>query len=70
MIRIIITSVNQISLSLISLQVLEIWPKFQKIWASKKLDQQRESFLRNTDNLLAFFIVFEWGRILESAVDK
>ena len=28
------------------------------------------SFFPNTNNLLAFFIVFEWGRILESAMDK
>ena len=36
----------------------------------KKLVQQRESFLRNTDNFSAFFIVFEWGKILESVMDK
>ena len=36
----------------------------------KKLDKQRESFSPNSDNFLAFFIVFEWGRILESAMDK
>ena len=29
-----------------------------------------ESFLPITDNFLAFFIVFEWGRILEGAMDK
>ena len=36
----------------------------------EKLDKQRESFLPNTDNFLAFFVVFERGRILESAIDK
>ena len=36
----------------------------------QKLVQQRESFLRNTDNFLALFIVFEWDRILESGMDK
>ena len=44
--------------------------KFQKIWFCKKLDKQQESFSPNTDNFLAFFTVFEWGRILESAMDK
>ena len=34
------------------------------------LGQQKRSFLRNTDNFLAFFVTFEWGRILEKAVDK
>ena len=43
---------------------------FQKICVCKKLDKRRESFSPNTDNLLAFFIVFEWGRLLESAMDK
>ena len=36
----------------------------------KKLDKRGESFLPNTNNFLAFFIVFEWGRILGSAMDK
>ena len=27
-------------------------------------------FLPNTENFLAFFIVFEWGRVLKSAMDK
>ena len=27
-------------------------------------------FSPNTDSFLAFFIVFEWGRISESAMDK
>ena len=36
----------------------------------KKLDQQQESFLPNTDNFLAFFFVFEWSRILENPMDK
>ena len=30
----------------------------------------REMFSPNTDNFLTFFVVFEWGRILESAMDK
>ena len=34
------------------------------------LGKQRESFSPNTDNFLAFFIVFEWGRMLKSAMDK
>ena len=34
------------------------------------LDKWRESFSPNTDNFLPFFIIFEWGRILESAKDK
>ena len=70
MIRIIITFANQMFLKLIWLQVLEIWSKFQKIWVCKKLDKQRESFSPNTDNFLAFFIIFEWDRILKSAMDK
>ena len=28
------------------------------------------SFSLNTDNFLVIFIVFEWGRILKSAMDK
>ena len=36
----------------------------------EKLDKQRESFLPNTDNFLAFFIFFEWGRVVKSAMDK
>ena len=44
--------------------------KFQKIRLFKKLDKRRESILPNTDKSLAFFIVFEWGSILESATDK
>ena len=59
MLRIIITFENQIFLSLIWLQILEIWSKFQKIWICKKLDERRELFSSNTDNFLAFFIVFE-----------
>ena len=35
-----------------------------------KLDTQQESFSPNTDNFLAFFIVFEWSRILKKAMDK
>ena len=70
MIRIIITFGNQIFLQLIWLQILEIWSRFQKIWVCKKLDKRRELFSPNTDNVLAFFIFFEWGRILESAMDE
>ena len=44
--------------------------KVSKIWLCKKLDKRWESFSPNTDNFLAFFIVFEWGRILESEMDK
>ena len=40
------------------------------MWVCERSDKQRESFLPNTDYFLAFFIVFEWGRILESATDK
>ena len=36
----------------------------------KKLDKQQESFSPNTNNLLAFFVVFEWGRISESTMNK
>ena len=70
MIRTIITFENQILLELIWLQILEIWSNFKKICICKKLDKRRESFSPNTDNFLAFFIVSEWGRILESAMDK
>ena len=35
-----------------------------------KFDKQRELLLPNTDNFLAFFIVFEWSRIWESAMGK
>ena len=31
---------------------------------------KQESFSPNTDNFLAFFVVFELGKILESAMDK
>ena len=70
MIRIIITFGNQIFLQLIQLQILEKWSKFQKIWVCKKLDKRWELFSPNTDNFLAFFIVFEWAEILESAMDN
>ena len=40
------------------------------MWVFKNLDKQREPFLPNIDNFVAFFIGFEWGRILESAMDK
>ena len=47
-----------------------MWSKFQKLWVFKKLDKQKESFSPNTENFLAFFIVFEWGRILKSEMEK
>ena len=34
------------------------------------MNKQQESLSPNTNNFLAFFIVFEWGRILKSAMDK
>ena len=34
------------------------------------MDKGQELFLSNTDNVLAFFVIFEWRRILESAMDK
>ena len=46
------------------------WSKFQKICLCKKLDKRQVSFSPITDNFLAFFIVFEWDKILESAMDK
>ena len=36
----------------------------------KILVKWRESFSPNTDNILAFFIAFEWDRVLESVMDK
>ena len=44
--------------------------KVSKKCLCKKVDERGESFSPNTDNFLAFFIAFEWGRILESAMDK
>ena len=44
--------------------------KVPTIWVFKKYNKRRESFSPNTDYFLAFFIVFEWGRILESVMDK
>ena len=38
--------------------------------SSWKINKQQESFLPNTDNFLAFFIVFESNRILGSTMDK
>ena len=43
--------------------------KVSKNTSFKKLDKRRESLLSNTNNFLAFFIVFEWGRIFESEMD-
>ena len=62
---IVISFSNQTLLQLIWLQVLEIWSKFQTMWICKKLNKQRELFSPNTDNFLAFFYAFEWGRILK-----
>ena len=61
---------NRIFLWIIWLQVLEIWSNFQKIWVCKKSNKQRGSLSPNTDNFLPFFIVFEWGRISENAMNK
>ena len=36
----------------------------------KKIDKRQESFLANTDNSLAVFVVSKWDRIFESAVCK
>ena len=47
-----------------------VFQKFQRIWVCEKLDKQQESFLPNTNIFLAFFIVFEGDRILESEMDK
>ena len=44
--------------------------KVSKNMSYKKIDKQQELFLPNTDNFSVIFIVFEWGRILKSAVDK
>ena len=35
-----------------------------------KLDKQPESFAPNTENLLVFFIFFEWSKTFKSVVDK
>ena len=58
MIIIILIFGNQIFLELIWLQILKIWSKFQKIWVCKQLHKWRELFSPNTDNFLAFFILF------------
>ena len=44
--------------------------KLSKNMSFKKLDKRCELFSPTTDNFLAFFIVFEWARILESAMHK
>ena len=44
--------------------------KASKNTSLQKLEKRREPFLPNTDIFLALFIVFEWGRIFESAMDK
>ena len=44
--------------------------KLSKNMTLEKLDKQRESFLPNAGNFLAFFIIFEWGRIFVIAIDK
>ena len=69
MIRIIVTLANHVSV--INLIVCSSYMiKLSKNMGLKKLDKRWESFSPTTDNFLAFFIVFEWGRILESAMDK
>ena len=51
--------------------MIKVSKKFCKLKiVCKKLDKGRESFLSNSNNFLAFFIVSEWDRILESAMDK
>ena len=40
------------------------------MWVCKKLDKRGESFSPNTDNLLAFFVVFESGKVLENVMDE
>ena len=47
-----------------------IWSNFQKRQVCKEIDKRRESFFPNTDNFLAFIIIFEWGKIFGSAMDK
>ena len=69
MIRIIVTLANHVSV--INLIVCSSYMiKLSKNMGLKKLDKRWESFSPTTDNFLAFFIVFEWGRILESAMYK
>ena len=69
MIRIIVTLANHVSV--INLIVCSSYMiKLSKNMGLKKLDKRWESFSPTTDNFLAFFIVFEWGRILESPIDK
>ena len=41
-----------------------------KYYINKKLDKGSESLSPNTNSFLVFFIAFEWGRILRSAMDK
>ena len=60
------TNISVINLIVDSRNMIEV----PTIWVFKKLNKRRESFSPNTDYFLAFFIVFEWGRILESALDK
>ena len=43
--------------------------RLSKIWVCKKLNKRRQSIPPNTSNSLAFFIVFESDRILESLMD-
>ena len=44
--------------------------KLSKNMTLEKLGKQREWFLPNAGNFLAFFIIFEWGRIFVIAIDK
>ena len=63
MVKVVISFGNQIFLSLIWLQILDIWSKTQKISVCKKLDKRQKSFSPNSDNFLVFFIVFEWEEL-------
>ena len=62
MIRIIITFGNEIPV------INLIVDSRNMIKISKNIDFVKNQ--TNADNFLAFFIVFEWGRIWESAMDK
>ena len=44
--------------------------KVSKNMSLRKLDKWWKSFSPNTNNFLACFIDFDWGRILESAMGK
>ena len=50
--------------------MIKVYKVSKKKWICQKLDKLWEPFSPNTDTFLACFIVFEWGRILASAMDK